>query len=113
MKKLVVEFDVTDLSEGEVNELTMEVIAQGEESDGQGGKHYRGVPGRWSPGHPSTPILGSEVIRTGGRSRLVVEFDATGLTKDQIGWLTSEVVAQAESSEEHPSVDVTSEIRRK
>lgn len=39
--------------------------------------------------HPSVPVLGSKVIKNGGRPLLVVEFDVTGLTKDQTGWLAS------------------------
>ena len=103
-KKLVVTFDVTSLSEDEIEELAQEAIAQGEESDGQGGKRYDG-----ETGHPSTPVLGSKVLRN-KRPRLVVEFNITRLTKDQTGWLASEVAAQAEGSEGHPDVEVTTKV---
>jgi hypothetical protein len=104
-KKLVVEFDVTPLSKGEIDELSLEVAVQGEESDGQGGKHYDG-----ETGHPSVSVIGSKVLKSAGRLRLVVEFDVTGLTKDQIGWLASEAEVQAERSEGHPDIGVSSKV---
>jgi hypothetical protein len=104
-KKLVVTFNVAHLSKDEIDELALEVAAQGEESDGQGGKRYDG-----KTGHPSVPVLGSKILQNAQRQRLVVEFDITGLTKDQIGWLASEAEVQAESSEGHPDVEVTSKV---
>ena len=104
-KKLVVEFDVTHLTTDEICELELGAVVQAEESDGQGGKHYNGLTG-----HPSVPVLGSKILKTGGGGRLVVEFDITGLTKDQTGWLASETEAQAENSGGHPDVEVTSKV---
>ena len=98
-KKLVVEFDVSSLSKDQIDDLAGEATAQGEESDGQGGKRYSGVPGR--PGHPSVQVIGTKTTRDG---RLAVEFDVTGLSKDQINWLAAEVLVQGESSEGHPAV---------
>ena len=104
-KRLVVEYDVTDLSEDEIGHLELESRVQGEASDGMGGKRYYG-----ETGHPDTPVLGSRVVTRGKRKSLVVEFDVTDLTKDQTGWLASEAEVQGESSDDHPDVSVTSRI---
>jgi len=104
-KKLVVEYDVTDLAKDEIGELELEATVQGEESDGQGGKRYAG-----KTGHPGAPVLGSRVSKHGERTVLVVEYDVTALTKDQIGWLASEAEVQAERSDGHPDVGVTSKV---
>ena len=104
-KKLIVEYDVTELTKAEIGELELEAVVQGEESDGQGGKRYDG-----KTGHPSTPVLGSKVVKRGKRSMLVVEYDVANLTKDQAGWLASEAEVQAERSDGHPSVNVSSKV---
>lgn len=104
-KRLVVEYDVTDLSKDEIGHLELESRVQGEASDGMGGKHYDG-----ETGHPDTPVLGSRVVKRGKRKALVVEFDVTNLTKDQTGWLASEAEVQAEESDGHPDVNVTSKV---
>lgn len=116
-KKLVIEYDVTDLGATQIKELTLEAVVQGEASDGKGGKRYNG-----KTGHPDTPVLGTRVVehsrsaadrrydQPDRRSTLVVEFDVTGLTKDQIGWLASEAVVQAERSDGHPGVTATSKV---
>jgi len=89
-KKLVVEYDVTDLTKEEIGELELEAVAQGEESDGQGGKHYGG-----KTGHPGASVLGSKITKRGKRSALIIEYDVTNLTKDQTGWLASEAEVQS------------------
>lgn len=104
-KKLVVAYDVTGLSEDEIGELELEAVAQGEASDGHGGKRYDG-----KTGHPDAPVLGAKVVKRGKRSTLVVDFDVTNLTKDQTGWLASEAEVQAEASDGHPDVKVTSKV---
>lgn len=92
-KILVVEFDVTKLSKTALGALELDATAQGEASDGEGGKHYEG-----ETGHPDAPLVSSRVTKParGQRSLLRVEFDVSGFTKDQIGWLASETEAQAE-----------------
>lgn len=104
-KKLVVEYDVTGLDADEVGDLELEATAQGEASDGMGGKRYDGVTG-----HPDTPVIGSRVTKIGKRSVLVVEYDVSGLTKIEIAYLASEAEVQSERSNGHPSVDVTSRV---
>lgn len=98
-KTLTVEFDVTGFSKAQAEALEIEAVVQGEESDGQGGKHYDGKTG-W----PDTPVLGSAITRRGKRKILAVKFDATGLTKKEIDWLASGVVVQGEASDGHPDV---------
>lgn len=104
-KKLVVEYDVTGLSKDQIDELELEARVQGEESDGQGGKRYDG-----ETGHPGAMVLGSKVEKRSKRSVLVVEFDVTNLTKNEIGCLASEAEVQSERSDGHPNVDVTSRV---
>lgn len=119
-KKLVVEFDVTDLTKSQIAQLEGEAIAQGEASDGQGGKrYYKGE----TEGHPDAPFLGSKIIKRGKRKLLAVTFNVTGFTKIEIGYLASETEVQAESSDSeewsgdsdlnrpgHPDVAVTSKV---
>jgi hypothetical protein len=104
--KLVIEFDVTGLSEGEIEALARRAVAPSEESDGQGGKRYSGVTG-----HPSVSVLGCEFLKGCNSPRLVVEFDVTGLTKDQIGGLAREAEVQAESSAIGVSLKVVPSLR--
>lgn len=104
-KTLAIEFDVTGLSKNEINELENEAVVQGEETDGQGGKHYDGVTG-----YPDTPVLGAKVIKRGKKSLLVVTFDVTRRTKSQLDWLASQVMVQGEASDGHPDVDATSKL---
>lgn len=95
-KILVIEFDVTDLSKAQISALEGHAIPQGEESDGQGGKrYYKGE----TEGHPDAPLLGSKVAKRGKRKVLTVEFDVTGFTKSEIGYLASEVEVQAEGND--------------
>jgi hypothetical protein len=118
-KKLVVEFDVTDLSKAQIGALEGQAVPQGEASDGQGGKrYYKGE----TEGHPDAPFLGSKVTKRGKRKILAVEFDVTGFTKSEIGYLASEVEVQAEENDAglitdgvpqnvvYPSVSVTSKV---
>jgi hypothetical protein len=118
-KKLVVEFDVTDLSKAQIGALEGQAVPQGEASDGQGGKrYYKGE----TEGHPDAPFLGSKVAKRGKRKILAVEFDVTGFTKSEIGYLASEVEVQAEENDAglitdgvpqnvvYPSVSVTSKV---
>ena len=104
-KVLVVEFDVTDLSKDEIGELELEAQVQGEESDGQGGKRYYG-----ETGHPDAAVLGTKVVKRGKHKTLVVEFDVTGFTKSEIGYLASEAEVQGEASDGHPDVKATSKV---
>ena len=41
---------------------------------------------------------------------LVVQYNATNLTKNEIGWLASEAVVQGEASDEHPDVKATTKL---
>ena len=118
-KHLVVEFDVTGLSKAQISALEGQAVPQGEASDGQGGKHY--YKGE-SDGHPDAPFRGSKVTTHGKRKILTVEFDVTGFTKSEIGYLASEVEVQAEENDAglitdgipqnvvYPSVSVTSKV---
>lgn len=66
-KTLVVEFDVTGLTKAQIGALAGAAIAQGEPSDGQGGKHYdKGE----TEGHPNAPFLGDKVV-TRGKKKLL------------------------------------------
>jgi hypothetical protein len=118
-KILIVEFDVTGLSKAQISALEGQAIPQGEASDGQGGKHYdKGE----SEGHPNAPFRGSKVTTRGKRQVLAVEFDVTGFTKREIGYLASEVEVQAEANDAgliidgvpqnvvYPDVPVTSKV---
>lgn len=117
-KKLVVTYNVTDLSKAEIGQLELEARVQGEASDGMGGKRYDG-----KTGHPDVPVLDTRVVKRGKKQYLEVEFDVTGLTKAAIGYLASEAEVQAEQSDAeewgddpssdspgHPDVDVTSKV---
>jgi len=109
--KLEVSFDVTSLSKTEIGALEGEAVAQGEASDGQGGKRYY----KGKPGHPDASLLDSKIVKRGetkrgGATLLVLTFDVTGFTKDEIGYLASEVEVQAEESDEHPSVTVRTRL---
>lgn len=104
-KTLAIEFNVTGRSKNEINALEYEAVVQGEETDGQGGKHYDGVTG-----YPDTPVLGAKVIKRGKKVLLVVRFDVTHLTRSQLDWLASQVMVQGEASDDHPDVDATSKI---
>ena len=104
-KTLAIEFNVTGLSKNEINALENEAVVQGEETDGQGGKHYDGVTG-----YPDTPVLGAKVAKRGKKSLLVVTFDVTHLTRSQLDWLASQVMVQGEASDGHPDVDATSKL---
>ncbi len=118
-KKLVVEFDVTGLTKAQISALEGQAIPQGEASDGQGGKrYYKGE----TEGHPDAAFLGSKVAKHGKRKILAVEFNVTGFTKNEIGYLASEVEVQAEENDAgliingvpqnvvYPSVSVTSKV---
>lgn len=119
-KKLVVEFDVTALSKAQTSALAGAAIAQGEASDGQGGKrYYKGE----TEGHPDAPFLNSKVAKRGKRKILAISFDVTGFTKSEIGYLASEVEVQAEGDDDagliikgvpqnvvYPSTSVTSKV---
>jgi len=112
-KILAVTYDITGLAEDQIGALESEATVQGEASDGQGGKRYNG-----KTGHPDVPVLGAKVVagtkksagRTWRETKLVVEYDVSGLTKTEIGYLASEAEVQAEESDEHPSVAVTSKV---
>jgi hypothetical protein len=104
-KKLVVKYDVTGLPRGAVGALELEAVAQGEASDGEGGKHYDG-----ESGHPDVPVLGARITRRGKKATLIVEFDVTKLSQREVDFLDSEVAVQAESSDDHPDVGVTTEV---
>ena len=104
-KKLAIEFDVTGLSKDEIGELELEAVVQGEETDGQGGKHYDGVTG-----YPDTPVLGTKIRKRGKRAFLVVTFDVAHLTRSQLDWLASQVMVQGEASDGHPDVNATSKL---
>jgi len=118
-KILVVEFDVTGLSKIQISALEGQAIPQGEPSDGQGGdRYYKGE----TEGHPDAPFLGSKVSKRGKRKILAVEFNVTGFTKSEIGYLASEVEVQAEANDAgliingvpqnvvYPDVSVTSKV---
>jgi hypothetical protein len=119
-KKLVVEFDVTGLTKAQSGALSGDAVAQGEASDGQGGKrYYKGE----TEGHPDAPFLGSKVTKRGKRKALTIEFDVTDFTKTEIGYLASEVEVQAEGNDDagliikgvpqnvvYPSTSVTSKV---
>lgn len=119
-KTLVVEFDVTGLTKAQIGALAGAAIAQGEASDGQGGKrYYKGE----TEGHPDAPFLGDQVAARGKKKVLVLKFDVTGFNKQEIGYLASEVEVQAEENDDagliidgvpqnvtYPSVPVTSKI---
>ena len=108
-KQLVVEYDVTGLSEDQIDSLTGYAVAQGEESD------------TYDVGHPDVKVT-SRVLGRGKRKLLVVGFDLTGLSDDQVGVLRGEAVAQAEANDAgliidgvpqnvvYPDVPVTSKI---
>ena len=105
-KILVVEFDVTALSKHEIGALELEAVAQGEASDGQGGKRYAG-----STGHPDVPIISTAVVKSPkNRAILSVQYNVTNLTKNEIGWLASEAVVQGEASDGHPDVNATTKL---
>ncbi len=105
-RRLVVKFDVTGLGANQIAALQADVTAQAEASDGHGGGRYEG-----KTGHPDVPVLGAKVV-AGSKEivQLVVEYDVSGLTKIEIGYLASEAEVQAEASEEHPDVAVVSKI---
>ena len=108
-KLLVVEYDVTGLSEDQIDMLTGYTVVQGEESD------------TYDVGHPGVKVT-SQVLKRGRRKLLVVGYDLTGLSEDQIDALTGEALAQAEQNDPgliidgvpqnvvYPSVPVTSKI---
>lgn len=108
-KQLVVEYDVTGLSKAQINELTVHAVVQGEESD------------TYDVGHPDVKVT-SRVLARGKRKFLVVDYDLTGLSEDQVGVLRGEAVAQAEANDSgliidgvpqnvvYPDVPVTSRI---
>ena len=105
-KILVVEYDVTDLSKDEIGSLELEAVAQGEASDGQGGKRYAGTTG-----HPDVPITSTAIVKSPRkRSILVVQYNVTNLTKNEIGWLASEAVVQGEGSDDHPDVKAATKL---
>lgn len=105
-KILVVEYNVTDLSKHEIGALELEAVAQGEASDGQGGKQYEG-----STGHPAVPIISTAVVKASeNRVSLSVQYNVTNFTKNEIGWLASEAVVQGEASDGHPDVNVTTKL---
>jgi len=117
-KKLVVEYDVTGLRKAEIDQLALEAAVQSEPSDGEGGDRYDG-----ETGHPGVTVVGTRVVKRGKRSKLVVEYDVTGLNKNEIGYLAHEAEAQSDRSraEEwsgrpdlshpgHPGVPVTSKV---
>lgn len=54
-----------------------------------------------APRLPGNDPVGVEYVDT-----LTIRFDVTGLTAAEVDGLTGEVLAQAEASELHPSVDV-------
>lgn len=95
-KTLIVEFDVTPLEDDQIAQLADEAAVQGEASDGQGGKHYRKGE---TEGHPEAPFIGSNVTKRAQKRVLAVEFDVTGFTKQEIGYLGSAVEVQAEDSD--------------
>lgn len=105
-KILVVEYDVTDLSKHEIGALELEAVAQGEASDGQGGKRYEGTTG-----HPDVPIISAAVVKSPKkRTILSVQYNVTNLTKNEIGWLASEAVVQGEASDGHSDVNATTKL---
>lgn len=119
-KKLVVEFDVTGLSKAQISALEGQAVPQGEPSDGQGGnRYYKGE----TEGHPNAPFLDSKLTKRRKKKILTVEFDVTGFTKSEIGYLASEVEIQAEGNDDsgliingvpqnivYPSVPVTNKV---
>ena len=108
-KQLVVEYDVTGLSEDQIDALTGYAVAQGEESD------------TYDVGHPDVKVT-SRVLKRGKRKLLVVGYDLTGLSEDQVDVLRGEAIAQAEENDPgliidgvpqnvvYPDVPVTSKI---
>jgi hypothetical protein len=50
------------------------------------------------------------VSSTTPRRFLVIRYDTTGLTDDEVAALTGEALAQAADSDVHPDVDVTQEV---
>lgn len=118
-KTLVVEFVVTDLSKAQIGALEGQAAAQGEASDGEGGKRY--FKGE-TEGHPDAPFLGSKIAKRGKSKILTLRFDITGFTKSEIGYLASEIEVQAEENDAgliirgvpqnvvYPSVAVTSKV---
>jgi hypothetical protein len=108
-KQLVVEYDVTGLSEDQIDSLTGYAVAQGEESD------------TYDVGHPGVDVK-SSVVGRGKRKKLVVKYALAGLSEDQIDVLRGEALAQAEANDPgliingvpqnvvYPDVPVTSKI---
>jgi hypothetical protein len=112
-KKLVVEYDVAGLSEDQIDSLTGYAVAQGEASDFD--EDFGGV------NYPDVKVT-SRVAGRGERKRLVVEYDVTDLSEDQVDVLTGAAIAQAEANDPgliidgvpqnvvYPDVPVTSKI---
>lgn len=108
-KQLVVEYDVAGLSNDQIDSLTGYAVAQGEKSD------------TYDVGHPDVKVTSSVVSRGKGK-KLVVKFDITGLSEDQIDVLQGEAIAQGEANDAgliingvpqnvvYPNVPVTSKI---
>lgn len=110
-KKLVVEFNVTGLSPEQIASLEAAASAQGEASDGSGGKHYE----KGGPGHPDALSVTPKIIHRGRGKYLSIEFDVTGFTKMEIDYLATEAGIQAEADEDdfvaRPDVPVTTTIK--
>lgn len=85
-KQLVVEYDVTGLSDDQIDSLTGYAVAQGEESD------------TYDVGHPGVEVT-SSVVGRGKRKKLVVKYALAGLSNDQIDVLRGEALAQAEAND--------------
>jgi hypothetical protein len=112
-KKLVVEYDVTGLSEDQIDSLAGYAVAQGEASD------YDEEFG--SVNYPDVRVT-SRVTGRGKRKRLVVAYDVAALSEDQIDSLAGAAIAQAEANDagliingvpqnvQYPDVPVTSKV---
>ena len=108
-KQLVVEYGVAGLSNDQIGSLEGYAVAQGEESD------------TYDVGHPDVQVT-SSVVGRGKDKKLVVKYDITGLSEDQVDVLQGEAIAQGEANDPgliingvpqnivYPDVPVTSKI---
>lgn len=57
-KVLVVEYDVTELTAKQIDNLMLEAVVQGEAADSYDDNE----------GHPDVPVIGTKVVARGGKS---------------------------------------------
>jgi hypothetical protein len=103
LKRLFVEFDVTELDRAEIGRLKEEARQMAEPTDGMGGAIYHGE--EW--GHRAVPILDIDTIRQDRRDILRFIFDTSKLKSDEVSVLEVQAAFAGESSEGRPAVGLS------